>query len=444
MSTPWLAIMMMLICVAAQATEPSTAVYDRDPKHLWNRLYAAIAVRTEAGINFGIDNSEPFHDYFEDPQRLIAILDEFLQKHGEDRTAGNLRRALLLNDIWTAFDLAARPVDGSEDAALRRRLARVLARLSMQSSQISSLPDNYAAAVRSATFATDFNPEHPERAFLPPDLLDANGEWVEIGEDGLGAAALFHVRMLSGRSVFRVFIRCPGGRQATISYLEMLNLYPTPWALKAADIAHEASEPSKKVRWDPLRFDPGTPQFPPGTIVALVRQMMVIDDELKPVPTSITQKVQFRVFKDIGKAVYLQNRGEFNSRQLVYEFGMRRGDVLAGKAGGFHAVTPDETEYQLTTISEGGGREARLRGPVVLSTCARCHSANGIFSVNTYSGFVNGIAPVVSAKTNPQLLPAASIGYQGRATADWKTTQFNWGLLKGLLEAETPDHHPPH
>jgi len=35
-------------------------------------------------------------------------------------------------------------------------------------------------------------------------------------------------------------------------------------------------------------------------------------------------------------------------------------------------------------------------------------------------------------------LPATSIGYQANATADWKTSQFSWGLLKGLLEAEVP------
>ena len=147
--------------------------------------------------------------------------------------------------------------------------------------------------------------------------------------------------------------------------------------------------------------------------------------------------MQFRVFKGVGKSVYLRDRSEFNSHQLVYELVMRRRDLLAGRAGGFHFVTPDETEYPLTTILQGGSREAQLRGPVVLSTCARCHAPNGIFSVNTYTGFLNAVSSA-SAKANPQLLPATSIGYQANATADWKTSQFNWGLLKGLLEAEVP------
>jgi hypothetical protein len=100
-------------------------------------------------------------------------------------------------------------------------------------------------AVKSATFTTDFDPEHPDRAFLPPDLFDAKGQWVEIGEDGLGRVAPFHISMLSVRSVFRVFIRCPGGRHATLSYLETLNLYPTPWALKPAEIVALHVKPDK-------------------------------------------------------------------------------------------------------------------------------------------------------------------------------------------------------
>jgi hypothetical protein len=171
--------------------------------------------------------------------------------------------------------------------------------------------------------------------------------------------------------------------------------------------------------------------------VALVRQMMVINEESKPVPTSITQKVQFRVFKDVAEPGHVFDRGEFSARQLAYELVMRRRDILAGEAGGLHPVTQDETEYQLTTIPMGGSREAHLRGVVVLSTCVRCHSSNGIFSVNTY-----GFTHAAIVQDNPQLLPATSAGYQGNATADWKTNQFDWGVLRGLLEGDVPVRSP--
>ena len=438
----WFATTLAMICMSARSEQTPLAIYDRDPEHLWNRLYRAIAVRTAGAVDYGLDNAEPYRDAFDNPNRLAAILDEFLDKHGEDRAHGDLKRALLQNDVWAAFDLATSPEVGASGVLLRRRLARVIERLRLSSSQISGLPDNYAQAVATADFATDFDPEHPDRAFLPPDLLDPKGSWVEIGEDGLGVVAPFHVQMLSGRSVFRVFIRCPGGRQATLSYLETLNLYPTPWALNPQDIGTRYPDHAK-VRMRPLIVAPATPQFPPGTIVALVRQMMVINDEHKPVPTSITQKVQFRVFKDIDAPGHMFDPGDFSAHQLVYELVMRRRDLLAGEAGGLHRVTQNETEYQLTTILEDGNREVHLRGPVVLATCVRCHSLNGIFAVNTYSGTVNGGISSRSVKINPQLLATTSIVNQADATADWKTKQFDWGLLKGLLEAEIPSP-PPH
>jgi hypothetical protein len=276
-----------------------------------------------------LDNSEPHHDSFDDPKNLTAILDEFLTRHGEDRAPGALRRALPLNDVWAAFDLATGPEAGADGTSLRRRLARVIGRLHMQSSQIADLPDNYAQAVKSGAFAADFDPGRPDRAFLPPDLLDTDGQWVEIGEDGLGPVTPFHLDMLSGRSVFRVFIHCrvvakPHSRISSRSIC-----IRHPGAFKPADIATRTSPRQSKERWDPLRLDLATPQLPQGTIVALVRQMMVINDELKPSPTSVTQKVKFRVFKDIGKAGRLQDIGEFNSHQLVYELVKRRRDLLA-------------------------------------------------------------------------------------------------------------------
>ena len=440
MRTLWLALLLTIVWVAARSEQAPSSIYDRDPEHLWNRLYRAIVVRTEGAVDYGLDNAEPYYDAFDDPKKLAAILDEFLHKHGEGRARDDLRQALLQNDVWSAFDLATSPEVGASGVLLQRRLARVIERLQLKSFQISSLPDNYAQAVKSAAFATDFDAEHPDRTFLPPDLLDPKGQWVEIGEAGLGAVAPFHVEMLSGRSVFRVFIRCPGGRQATLSYLETLNLYPSPWALNPQDIGTRSPDHAK-VRLHPLLINPATPQFPPGTIVALVRQMMVINDELKPAPTSITEKVQFRVYKDTGESGHISDRGDFSSRQLVYELVMRRRDLLAGRDGGLHSVTPNETEYQLTSIPMGVSREAHLRGVVVLSTCVRCHSSNGIFSVNTYGQSLNG-QPLVadSVNSNPQLLPATSIGYQGNATADWKMRQLDWGLLRGLLEADVPSH----
>ena len=413
--------------IATEAAAPP-AIYAANPEDLWNRLYAAIAVRTEAGVQYGADNGEPFFEPFDDPRALAAALDEFIARHGERAAPSALARALLLNDVWAAFDLAASARSEPANPAIQHRLAEAVGQLRLPAAAISRLPDNYRAAVESGNFAADFDPAHPQRAFLPPDLLDAAGSWVEIQDGGGRLVTPFHAQMLSGRSVFRVFIRCPGGRTATLAYLNALNLYPTPWELKGASIGR--SYPGgEAVRMFTLRLDPATPQFPAGTIVALVRQLMAIDDRFEPVPTALTQKVQFRVYREVGVPARERSRAGFSERQRVYEFVLRRRELLAGSAGGLRLVGPQDVEYQLTTIPEGGPRAARLQGSSVLGTCERCHSADGIFSVNSYTRQLSPEAPT----QDPQLLPSGHSWNDERAAAvQWKQQQFDWGLLRGM------------
>ena len=118
--------------------------------------------------------------------------------------------------------------------------------------------------------------------------------------------------------------------------------------------------------------------------------------------------------------------------QSVHDFVMRRRDLLSGQAGGLHALTFDEREYRRTHDSMGGAPNWQsLLGPVVLSTCARCHSNDGIFSVQTYAGMFS-----YPRSNNPQLLPADAPDYQRAAGVEWKKRQFDWGLLRGLLAAQ--------
>jgi len=407
-------------CGGAHSADAPAGVYDRDPGHPWNRLYRAVATRTIDGIEFGSDNSEPYMAPVQDVALLNAALDEFLAS--DRKSAGSVPQALLLNDVWSAFDLAA-----SRDAQpLQQKLARAIWRLRLPTAVIATLPDNYAQAVKHGGFAADFDPAQPDRPFLPVDLFDANGPWVQIGKQGYGVIAPFHVAGFSGRSSFHVFIRCPGGRKETLAYLQALNLYRTPWSVEPAEIATDIST-QEPVRWEQLRLDKDTPQFPAGTIVALVRRMLVIDEKLELVPTTITQAVQLRVYRKVG-----DRQSDFGARQSVFDFVMRRRDLLAGQTGGLHALAREEREYRRTHDSRGGPVDEKyLMGPVVLRTCARCHDNDGIFSVNTYTRMLSlDLAP------NPQLLPADAPDYQGAATVQWKKSQFDWGLLRGLLATQ--------
>jgi hypothetical protein len=120
---------------------------------------------------------------------------------------------------------------------------------------------------------------------------------VEISDDHGQSVAPVHVQSLQGRSIFRIFIRLPGERKDTLAYMQKVNLHTTPWTLEPATIA--TTHLGNEVRWDPLRLDKKTPQFPEGTMIALVRQMILIDDKLKLRSSRITQSVQLRVFRSI-------------------------------------------------------------------------------------------------------------------------------------------------
>ena len=176
---------------------------------------------------------------------------------------------------------------------------------------------------------------------------------------------------------------------------------------------------------DSRRLNPETPQFPPGTMLALVRRMMVVDDSLQPAVTPITQKVQIRLYRQVLTHPY---GGEFEAMQSVYEWVMRRADLLAPRPEGLFGVHGGEREFQRTSGRESATRD-ELAGPEVLTTCARCHSGSGIFSVESYTSFL-----VRSIRDAPQLAPAEDTNYQFIATSDWKKQQFDWGLLRGLLE----------
>jgi hypothetical protein len=420
------ALLLTLTSTCLLAEETASPPYHSDPNHLWNRVYTQLAVRTFDNVQYGVDIAEPYPDPFDSPQQLVTTLDEFLSPKSQRALPSGDLRALLLNDIWTAFDVAVALPNRSP--ALELRLAQAVHSLRMTAGQLAELGDNYAAAIKTGRFAREFDPKHPQIAFLPPDLFDPRGAWVEVGGGGRGSIAPLHVRLVSGRSTFSVFIRCPGGRQETLSYLARLNLYPSPWQLNPDPIG--TSYPNnQKVRMNVLQPDPNTPQLPRGTMVALVRRMMAIDDHLELKTTPIIQKVQIRVYGSSDDTAGTVGQ----LRQHVYEFVMRRKDLTAHVAGGLHAVSRDEREYQALLVPVDRNSASYFGGYVVFSTCAGCHTRDGILSVRSYLGAFDAFP------ANPQLLPAASADDQSAATIRWKEMQFNWGLLQGIL-ARQPVH----
>jgi hypothetical protein len=159
-----------------------TALYHRDHNQLWNRLHSAVVIRVGPdGRAYGQDRLEPLlwreSDHLlngKSADRVVAVLEEFFRKKEETLLNDPVKRALLQRDLWHIFNWLAQRDITDEDQARRRLaflLAKVLRRLALNPDQIPRLPDNYAAAANSKRFPNRFDPDQPDRAYLPPDLF---------------------------------------------------------------------------------------------------------------------------------------------------------------------------------------------------------------------------------------------------------------------------------
>jgi hypothetical protein len=326
----------------------SPAIFDPDPNQIWNRINAAFFMRTDrSGAGFGAGALDlllwqrttyllagPSH------QHALSLLDEFLRTHAENQVSDPIKRPWFQRILWAVFDWSA-PV-GSDDYAAGRqelqiRLAEVLRRLAMTSEQIMSLPDNYARAVTSGEFAKEYDPAHPDRTFLPPDLFQTHGPWVCIQGDGKPVAQE-HVGLASGRSRFIVFLHLPQGREATLKYIQTL------WNVDSLWTPNEMEAQGG-------RLNPQLPQFPVGTEVAMVRQMMLFDRTGKLVPTPITESVQIRVYRAIPvRSSQFNGPGDWaaaRTEQDFYEIRLRPERLFAGQAGGLQPVAPGDKEFPI-------------------------------------------------------------------------------------------------
>ena len=284
------------------ATEAVWGVYDPDPDHLWNRVFRQFYRRTtKDGKEYGSDELDPLlwfdTTYLLDgnshPQ-AIQVLDEFLTTHAENLIRDPLKRAMFQRDMWAVFDWLSFQSEpyASQRQALETRLAQIIRKVAITREQIVSLPDHYKLAIESAVFPANYQEKQPEAAFLPFDLFQPDSSWVPMGREG-GPIAMAHTNSAPffGRSVFLVFIRSPGGRTATLDFIESLNMEPQP-------------------------------VLTIGSEVALVRRMLLIDDQGNLILSPLVETIQIRYFKPA---------------QIFYEFELDRTRLFDGFAGGLHS-----------------------------------------------------------------------------------------------------------
>jgi hypothetical protein len=365
-------------CSVAAAARDGSTTFDSDSNHIWNRTYECLFVRQSVdGKRYGADVLDPLlwpeTRYLligDSHRRAIACLDEFLRSHADRAVRDPLRRAILQHDLWAVFDWVSAAHDlPRERHELEGRLAEAIRRLAITPEEARTLPDTYNAAVAGQRFASEYDPRNPQQGFLPKDLFRSGGSWVCVSAYANEPTASVH---FTGRSRFLVFMKLPGGRDATLAYLAKLRSQsPLLRGESGADFLNLTLS-----------------QFPVGTEVALVRQAIVIDNLGKLVPTSLTESVQLRVYHAItpGTKYLNYSNGPSSQDQDFFEFRMSRQQLFTAHDRGLVAVTPGQTEF--ATFSTHGMDAVNATNPMegqtaILERCHACHADSGIHSVQS-------------------------------------------------------------
>jgi hypothetical protein len=377
-------------------------VYDPNTEHLWNRLFHALYGRTAGnGQEYGREELDPLlwqetNALITGPshQRALAVLDEFLNTHGERLITDPVRRAMLQRDLWAVFDwLTFQPSgDLAARGELEQRLAQVIRRLALGRQQIDALPNSYDAALQSGAFPAEYQLANPQAAFLPAGLFTAGDEWIDLGRQG-GPMAMTHLQELPilGRSALLVFLRVPGGRGAGLAYLNALPKLPHP-------------------------------NPPAGTEVALVRRMLLIDDQGEIVPAPLIESIQLRRFDQ-------------DTTQHYFEFALDRARLFAAETGGLRDIMPNDRDFMLFE-SQGDFMQFPVLTddlrPPVLSTCQGCHfdGLQGISGADSILSFSRARFPLPDRQL--PVLAITTPDQETQTTIAWKMAQTSWQQLLAL------------
>lgn len=379
-------------------------MYDPSPNHPWNRVFRQLYRRTTSdGNEYGSDELDPLlwsnTTYLLNGgshQEAIRVLDEFLTTHAENLIRDPLKRAMFQHDLWAVFDwLAAQPEPYPDQRqALETRLARMLKRVALTKDEIASLPDNYKLAVESHSFPAQFQKDHPEAAFLPADLFQPDSAWIAMGREG-GPVAMTHVSSspFLGRSVFLVFVRSPAGRAGTLAFIESLNKEATPVTGN-------------------------------GFEVALVRRMLLIDDQGKLTLSPLIETVQLR---------------HFSTPQVFHEFELDRKQLLDGLAGGLQL----KTDLFMLFMSHGdvfeepGIPDLKVTIPKICTACHFHDSATPHYE-NTHSIISYSRQPFALPDNKRPILHATTWADEAKMVSEWKHGHITWQTLEVLWHQVSP------
>jgi hypothetical protein len=372
------------------------SVYHPDPDHLWNRVFRQLYRRTTAnGEEYGFHELDPLL-WFDTTyllsgpshQQAVGVLDEFISSHAEDLIREPLKRAMFQRDLWAVFDWLASQAGpySPQRQAIETRLARIIRRVALSKEEIASLPENYERSIESKIYPAAFQADSPDSAFLPSDIFQPESAWVPMGREG-GPIAMTHTEAFPffGRSVFLVFVRSPDGRVATLDFIESLNTESNPVTAIDSD-------------------------------VALVRRMLLIDDQGEILLSPLVETIQIR---------------HFSPAQSFYEFEVDRKRLFEGAGGG---LVP-KTELFMLFMGHGDVFEhPDILQAAIPEICKACHfehppipNSGNTRSIISYSRHPFSLADNVQ----PMLFPT-TVEDEAQTVIAWKRYHETWKSLETL------------
>lgn len=373
----------LLIC-SCLGTQAAVDFYSAASNHVWNRLYSGLFVRT-AGDQVFDDWMDPLFsrktDHFltgDSNTKTVALLGEFEKDRNALGHATPLHRAVMQRDLLAMFHWARYFEKKSENTPERKKLIRALVgairHVALSADEISKLPDNYAIAAGLPGAHTAFDVAEPKRAFLPKDLLVDGGPWLALEpRQDRPLAAPVHFTAFTQKSAFDLHFHHPEGRAAGAKYLNALAAMKNPFlAQKPARPVPGTTISVHGNRW----LNPDTPQFPPGTMWALVRRAILVDLNGNLVVSPLIESVEVRVYRSLAP---IEGEPEAQTSQTFFEWELSR-RLLFGK-GGFHLM--DGRDLSLSPFFGADVESFAKRRPNEPLACAACHSAPGIHSVNS-------------------------------------------------------------
>ncbi|HEY3763041.1 MAG TPA: hypothetical protein VGN23_14950, partial [Verrucomicrobiae bacterium] len=290
---------------------------------------------------------------------------------------------------------------------LQKRLAIVIQRLELTTSEIAVLPDNYVAA------------ENTQLQDLPHGLFQTNSDWINLRDFTADLTTPAHDIGFRGHSVFMVFFHDPDGRKTGLDYLKRLNA-----------VSPRFVDSDQPIAWQDL--NPALPQFPTNSQWALVRRMCVIDIDGRIRPTHVTESIQMRTYLNIKEmyGTYTSLDGD-QPPQHFDEFRMLRDTNAA-----LNHIEPGQKDFISNNFPAGNepfewvppdqmDKDQRIR---TLQQCSGCHSGPGIYSINSFSRFLAG-----PPKYQISQLAEGDLDYEAMQITNWKYAQSNWKLLQSLL-----------